>query len=235
MTADEGRGWDGVFWDIGGVILDLDSVSGAHRQFVATLVDRHDVDASVDEALETWRGTVGQHFRDRDGTEFRAARDGYAKGVTAVVGESVPAAEWRPAFDEALGDAIEPVPGATAAIRELAERDFHVGVISDVDADEGRRILDAFDVREAFDSITTSEAVGRTKPDPAMFEQAIETAGVDPERSLMIGDRYEHDIAGAASVGLQTVAFGADDGAAMDYRVDSPRDVLDIVDADGMR
>ena len=232
MTPDAPRDWEAVFWDIGGVILDLDSVAGAHRQFVATLVERYDVSASVDEALGTWRGAVGHHFRERDGTEFRAARDGYAKGVAAVVGESVPAEEWRPAFDEALDDAIEPMPGATATIEALAERDLHVGVISDVDADEGRRILDAFGVREAFDSITTSEAVGRTKPDPAMFETAIETAGVDPERSLMIGDRYEHDVDGAATAGLRPIAFGADDGPAVAYRVESLREVLAIVDGE---
>lgn len=232
MTDDHPRDWDAVFWDIGGVILDLDSVAGAHRQFVATLVERHDVDAPVDDALETWRTVVGEHFRKREGTEFRAARDGYAKGVEAVVGESIPVEEWRPAFDEALEEAVEPVPGAPETIHALAERDLHLGVISDVDADEGRRILDAFGVRDAFDSITTSEAVGRTKPDPAMFETAIEIAGVDPARSLMIGDRYDHDVAGAARAGLNSVAFGADDGPAVDYRVDSPRELLDVVDGE---
>lgn len=233
--ADEGTTdaeWEAVFWDIGGVILALDSVQGAHAEFVADLCERYRVDATVKEAVDTWRTAVGEYFREREGTEFRSARDGYHRGVEAVVGEEVPREEWQPRFDEIVRSSIEPVPGAVETIERLADRDLHVGVISDVDDAEGREMLERFGVREQFDSITTSEAVGRTKPDPAMFETALETAGVDPERSLMIGDRYEHDVKGAAESGLHGVAFGADDGPAVAYRIESPEDVLEIVDGD---
>ncbi|WP_254768984.1 HAD family hydrolase [Salinilacihabitans rarus] len=223
-------GWTAVFWDVGGVILDLDSVGAAHRRFVERLVAERDLDATVDDALETWRRTVGDYFRARDGTEFRPAREGYARGVAAVAGREVPAAEWRPLFERVAAEAIEPVPGAVEAVERLAARDLHVGVVSDVDADEGRRILETFGVREAFDSITTSEEVGRTKPDPAMFETALDRAGVAPGRSLMVGDRYEHDAAGAAALGMRTATLGDEDGPAVDYRLDSPLEVLEIVD-----
>ncbi|WP_247002095.1 HAD family hydrolase [Halosolutus gelatinilyticus] len=224
--------WEAVFWDIGGVILDLKSVRAAHTSFVADLLERYDVDRTIEEAIGAWRTTVGDYFRERDGTEFRAAREGYHRGIEAIVGEPLPAAEWRPPFREAVRDAIEPVPGAVETIEELAERDLHLGVISDVDDEEGTMMLDHFGVRERFDSITTSEAVGRTKPDPAMFETALEKAGVAPERSLMIGDRYDHDVCGAVQAGMHGVAFGADDGPAVAYRIDSPEEVLAIVDGE---
>lgn len=225
-------GWDAVFWDVGGVILDLESVQRAHRAFVEELVERHGLDVSAYDAVETWRAAVGEHFRERDGTTFRAARDGYAKGVAAVLGESLHEPTWRPLFDDALRENVEPVPGAVETIHALADRDLHLGVVSDVDTDEGHRILEEFGVREAFDSVVTSEAVGRTKPDAAMFETAVERAGVEPTRSLMVGDRYAHDVAGASAVGLQTVAFGAEDGPAVDYRIESPEEVLEIVDGE---
>ncbi|QLK27132.1 HAD family hydrolase [Natrinema zhouii] len=222
--------WEAVFWDIGGVILELDSVQGAHAEFVADLCERHAIDATVEEAINTWRTAVGDHFRERDGTEFRSARDGYHRGVTAIVGEEIPRAEWEPRFDEIVRSSIEPVPGAVETIERLAERDLHVGVISDVDDAEGRAMLERFGVREHFDSITTSEEVGRTKPDPAMFETALEKAGVDPDRSLLIGDRYDHDVKGAADAGMHGVAFGADNGPAVSYRIETPEEVLEIVD-----
>ncbi|PCR90235.1 HAD family hydrolase [Natrinema ejinorense] len=222
--------WEAVFWDIGGVILALDSVQAAHAEFVADLCDRHDVDTTLEEAVETWRTTVGDYFRERDGTEFRSAREGYHRGIEAIVGEEVPREEWNPRFEAVVRSSIEPIPGAPEAIERLAELDLHVGVISDVDDAEGRRMLERFDVRDHFDSITTSEEVGRTKPDPAIFETALEKAGVAPERSLMIGDRYDHDVKGAADMGMHGVAFGADDGPAVAYRIESPEDVLEIVD-----
>ena len=224
--------WEAVFWDIGGVILDLESVQAAHATFVAGLVERHAVDLSIEEALETWRSRVGEHFRERDGTEFRPAREAYHLGIEAVVGEEVPMDDWKPVFEQAVLAAIEPVPGAPETIERLAERDIHVGVVSDVDHDEGTAMLEQFGVRRHFDSITTSEAVGRTKPDPAMFETALEKAEAEPGRSLMIGDRYAHDIRGAAAVGMHGVAFGAEDGSAVSYRIETPKEVLAILDGD---
>ncbi len=227
--------WEAVFWDIGGVILDLESVRTAHVAFVADLLERHAVDATIEEALATWRSTVGDHFRGREGTEFRAARDGYQKGVEAVVGDQIRREEWEPAFRAAVRESIEPVPGAVETIERLANRELHVGVVSDVDDEEGKWMLERFGVRETFDSITTSEEVGRTKPDPAMFETALEKAGAEPDRSLMIGDRYDHDVRGAEEAGLHGVAFGAEDGPAVTYRIESPPEILAIIDGDRTR
>lgn len=222
--------WEAVFWDIGGVILDLESVQAAHTAFVADLLERHQVNTTIEEALNTWRTTVGDYFRERDGTEFRAARDGYHRGIEAIVGDSVPRDEWTSSFRAAVRASIEPVPDSVKTIERLAARDLHVGVISDVDDAEGREMLEHFGVYEHFDSVTTSEEVGRTKPDPAMFETALEKAGVTPERSLMIGDRYTHDVTGANEMGMHGVAFGTEDGPAISYRIESPLEVLEIVD-----
>ncbi|WP_137288589.1 HAD family hydrolase [Natronorubrum halophilum] len=225
--------WEAVFWDIGGVILELESVQSAHAAFVKGIVEERDLEMTAEAAVDTWRKAVGDHFREREGTEFQSAREAYAKGVEALIGEPLPRERWEPAFEDAVRSSIEPVPGAVETIADLAERDLHVGVISDVDDAAGKEMLEAFGVREHFDSITTSEAVGRTKPDPAMFETALEKAGVDPQRSLMIGDRYDHDVKGADEMGMRGVAFGAEDGPAVSFRIESPEDVLEIVeDAD---
>lgn len=241
---------EAVFWDIGGVILDLESVQRGHRAFVAALVDDLGLDVSTEEAVETWREAVGAHFREREGTEFRAAREAYAVGVDAVADREVPAERWRPLFADATADAIRPEPGAVEVVTRFAETDRHVGVISDVDDDEGRRILAAFDLLERFDSITTSESVGRTKPDPAMFETALSAAGVAPERSLMVGDRLEHDVRGAREAGMRAALYDpdpdptdaraderegagdADAAGSPDYRVSDLRDLLAVAGVD---
>lgn len=218
--------WDAVCWDIGGVVLDVDSVREAHRAFVEWVVDEYDVDRPQGEALDAWRTTVGDYFRERDGTEFRAARVAYGRGVETLVDEDV---EWEPTFHEIFETHIRPNPGAVETIRTLAETDLHVAVVSDVDTDEGRRILEAFGLDDAFDAVTTSEAVGRTKPDPAMFETALAAADAPASRTLMIGDRYDHDVVGAADVGMKTALYGDDDGPAVDYHLDSLTDVLDVL------
>lgn len=220
---------EAVFWDVGGVILDLESVRASHERFVGWLVDEHDLDASEEEAIDTWRTTVGQHFREREGTEFRSAQDGYEKAVEALVGEPVARDAWRPQFRSLLTDRVGQNPGARETVARIAETGRYQGVVSDADHDELLWLLSHLGVAEYFDDVTTSEEVGRTKPDPAMFETALERSGVPPERTLMVGDRYGHDMEGAKRHGIRTAAYGAEDGPAVDYRLDDLRDLLDVL------
>lgn len=196
---------EAVFFDIGGVLLDLGSVREGHRRFVAELAREHDIDA--EHALDTWRDVLGQHFRERRGTEFRSALVGYRRAVNAAVGDAADDEEWRPLFDRVTRETLRPVDGAREAIEGLAG-EVYLGVISDIDTWEAERILEGFDLYDAFDTVTTSEAVGRTKPDPAIFAAAIGKAGVSASNSVMIGDRYHNDMRGGSWAGLNTVALG---------------------------
>lgn len=219
---------DAVLWDIGGVLLDLESVRTGHEAFVAWLVESHGGDA-VDEPLATWRRTVGDYFKERDGSEFRPAREAYDRAVAAVLEESLDREAWQPTFRQCLADHLQPNPHATEAVTRLAATEHHQGVLSDIDADEGQFVLGALGVLDQFDAITTSEEVGRTKPDPAMFETALDRAGVRPERALMVGDRYRHDMEGAAQLGLRTAAYGAAAGPAVEYRLESLDELIALL------
>ena len=226
---DEPRDWQAVFWDIGGVILDTASVRRAHEAFVGAVIERYAVNATVEEGIERWRTAVGAYFRERDGTEFRSARTAYDRAVDKIAGESVPEDEWRPIFERVTTETLRPNPGAVETVERLAETKFHVGIISDVDTAEGLRILETFGVRRHFDSVTTSEMVGRTKPDRRMFDTALDAANVSASEAVMVGDRYEHDIAGSSAVGMTAIAYGADDGPETDYEIDDLREVLSII------
>ncbi len=58
-----------------------------------------------------------------------------------------------------------------------------------------------------FDSVTTSEEVGLKKPNPIIFQKALEKAKAHPGASVMIGDNFEADILGAELVGMKTIFF----------------------------
>src|SRR5690349_24059658 len=44
----------------------------------------------------------------------------------------------------------------------------------------------------------------RSKPDPAIFEHALNAIGVVPGETLFVGDNLANDIAGAAALGMHT-------------------------------
>lgn len=220
---------DAVFWDIGGVIVNLESIQSGHRNFVESLLEEYQSPLSPAEALETWRSALGEYFRGGEGTEYRTARDGYRIAIDEILTGSVDEADWESLFQQIHDDHAEPNDGAVETIRRLSEGEFHLGVISDVDDEEGERMLGTFGVRRYFDSYTSSEAVGYKKPDRRMFETALEKAGVEAEQAVMIGDRYANDMEGAHTVGMTTIAYGAEDGPAVDYYVDNLPEILELV------
>ncbi|MGJ8734151.1 YjjG family noncanonical pyrimidine nucleotidase [Cellulophaga fucicola] len=60
-----------------------------------------------------------------------------------------------------------------------------------------------------FDVIVDSEMAGVKKPNPYIFELALQKANTTADKSLMIGDSLEADILGAKSVGLHVLHFNA--------------------------
>ncbi len=58
-----------------------------------------------------------------------------------------------------------------------------------------------------FSSVTTSEEVGLKKPNPVIFQKALEKAQAKPQESLMVGDTFEADILGAEAVGMYTLFY----------------------------
>ena len=247
MTRPVPDEWDAVFFDIGGVIVNLASIRAGYAAYLREFASEHGLDP--ERAIETWRETLGAHFKAAEGTEYRTASEGYTRAFDALVDEDLSEDDWRPGFEAATRQAMETEPNVVETIRALDNAGLYLGIISDIDTWEAHRMLDLFGLDDAFDGITTSEAVGYKKPDERMFETALDAADVAPERSLMVGDRYEHDMQGARQAGLRTVAYGeriteslADvdrDGLrvngdpAVDFHVEDHREVLEVVDIRG--
>lgn len=62
-----------------------------------------------------------------------------------------------------------------------------------------------FGLDRLFSVIIDSAIVGLRKPDPAMFQLAIDRFGEKPAHGWMVGDSYSRDIVPAKRVGLKTV------------------------------
>lgn len=227
---------EAVFWDVGGVILDIGSISQAQREFVGRLVSEYDLDVTPDEARTVWRDALREHFAGREGDEYRTAREGRRKAAAALF-EGDPPADWEDRYRETTAGATGLTPGVEATMRTLDDAGLYQAIISD--ADDGLRDrIDSLGLGEYVDDVTTSEEVGYVKPHPAPFERAFEkarAAGVDPERGIMVGDKYENDMEGGSAMGLTTVAHGAEDGPAVDHRIEEIDELLSIVGVEERR
>jgi putative hydrolase of the HAD superfamily len=122
-------------------------------------------------------------------------------------------------------------------LESLRERGLKLGLVSNA-FDPGwllHRDLEQMGIAQRLDFSVFSSEVGLRKPHPAIFERALEALGVEPERSLFVGDRLYEDVRGAAEVGMTTVQaiwFRADDhpdGAEPDHQAFTQMDVLNVV------
>jgi len=75
-----------------------------------------------------------------------------------------------------------------------------------------RKMVNA-NIRQYFDVIINSEMAGVKKPNPIIFQLALNSANTTSEKSIMIGDSLEADILGAKAVGLHALHFNAHNDA----------------------
>lgn len=62
-------------------------------------------------------------------------------------------------------------------------------------------------IDQYFQRVVLSDDIGIMKPDPAIFQHALQTTGAQLEESLMIGDNPKADIEGAAGVGMDQAFY----------------------------
>jgi len=95
-------------------------------------------------------------------------------------------------------------PGAEQVLAELKRRGYVVGVISNSDGRIETLLRDA-GLLEPLSVIIDSHVVGVEKPDPRIFEIALEGTGIGPQEAVYVGDLYSLDVVGARRAGLEAI------------------------------
>jgi putative hydrolase of the HAD superfamily len=130
------------------------------------------------------------------------------------------------------------VAGTTHALLEvLRERGLKLGLVSNAIDPPWlmHRDLEREGIAERLDAAVFSSEVGWRKPHRAIFDRALESlGGVDPRRTIFVGDSLANDVAGAGALGMRTVQalwFRADDDSSApepDFQAFTQMDVLNI-------
>lgn len=174
------------------------------------VLERHGVHASAGEILQAYARSesaaeAGEYVSYAE--VLRLTFTGMARDLgfaprSAEVGTLVKALPtWVP-----FGDTV-------AALRRLAGR-YRLGIISNVDDEMLETTLAMLGVD--FDVVVTAESVGAYKPDPRMFEAALDRAaeivGGDRSKWLHAGCSLHHDMAPARAMGIPCVHVLRDSG-----------------------
>ena len=93
------------------------------------------------------------------------------------------------------------LPGVPAALRDLRRTGLTLVAVSNSDGTV-EHTLERVGLREHFDAVIDSTVVAVEKPDPRIFQLALDEVNADPSRTLHVGDLYEVDVVGARAAGL---------------------------------
>ena len=104
---------------------------------------------------------------------------------------------------------LSPVAGAKQGAQALRDAGVKVGIISNADGVMGERLrqLELVQVGPGIgveiECVIDSGAVGVMKPDPKIFQIALETIDVAPEGAWYVGDIPGIDVVGARNAGMR--------------------------------
>jgi putative hydrolase of the HAD superfamily len=104
----------------------------------------------------------------------------------------------------------KPVDGASALLKNLKEKGYRIGLISNTGRTPGETmkiILDSYGMLQYFDSMSFSCDIGHIKPGKRIFELTLKDLHAVPGASVHVGDSMLLDIYGAKTAGMKAILF----------------------------
>jgi putative hydrolase of the HAD superfamily len=198
-----------VLLDAGGVLLDLD-YAFVRRLLVARGCEVKEAEIARAEALA--RAEI--HRRVAKGGR---SRDAWRDYFHIILAHAKLPAEGHEEIIDTLWDGHHrfglwtvPVPGAVETAREMKDRGYRLGVVSNAEGRVERDLISAgFD--GIFEAVVDSHVVGVEKPDPEIFRIALERMAAQTETTVFVGDVPAVDIAGARAAGIAPVLLDRHD------------------------
>lgn len=121
--------------------------------------------------------------------------------------------------DEALAERIENnfldqilrynelVPGAGPLLDYLKNKNYHLHILSNGFQEVTYRKTLLSDIDRYFENIISADDIDVRKPQPEIFQYALQKANATKEESIMIGDDWTADVEGALSFGMDAIFF----------------------------
>ncbi|TDQ30054.1 YjjG family noncanonical pyrimidine nucleotidase [Tenacibaculum caenipelagi] len=120
---------------------------------------------------------------------------------------------YLPSFNHLFSDTIE--------VLEYLESKYHLHIITNGFKEVQNLKLEKSGIDKYFKQVITSECIGVKKPNPKVFEFALNKAQAQAYESVMIGDSYEADVMGAINSGMMAIHFSEENKSSSVQRITS--------------
>jgi putative hydrolase of the HAD superfamily len=190
-----------VYFDLGGVIVRTEFQSPREHLAERVGMTYEELVAIVFESKSAREASIGNISED-DHWKY------VARALHRPLGERD--ALYKEFFD---GDIVD--RELIAFIRSLRPK-VKTGLISNA-WDGLRPYMQREKFADAFDALTISAEVGVMKPDPAIFQHALDQLGVKPKEAVFVDD-FAENIAGCEEIGMHGILFKSVDQTLKDLK-----------------
>jgi 2-haloacid dehalogenase len=224
--------YDWVFFDADGTLFDYDAAEAAAIEGAFATCSLS-FEPGIGVRYSEINAAIWREFERGEISQDALKTERFSRLFSAI-GVAADAAVFSGHYLRILSRQAELLDGAEPIVRELAGR-ARLLLLTNGIAEVQRPRIAAAPFRDCFDEIVISGEVGAAKPDPAIFEAALDRAGRPArERVLVVGDNLGSDIAGGAASGLDTCWYnpaGQPNGHGVEptHEIAALRELLGIV------
>lgn len=193
-----------VFFDVDDTLLDTSTFAETARKAAIELMVDNGLPLNKDEAYGVLKTIIRQKGSNY-GKHFNILTEvvlGHEDPMLVALGmityHNVKIALLRP-FAETIDTLIY-----------LKSLGYRLGVISNGITIKQWEKLVRLNVYSFFDEVITSEEVGAKKPDKLIYDVALRKMNGDPEKSIMIGNKFKEDALGAVNAGMSAILVNSD-------------------------
>jgi putative hydrolase of the HAD superfamily len=223
-----------ILLDVNGTLLGYEDPWGFEKRFAAGIADYgihaepEDVRAAIRPLADQFIALKNSGKRASSDDQYRLTFTWFYRSLLEALDKQNTSTEFgsyqdiaerlydRFIYKEGFMPPYNEVPGI---LKQLKERGLRLGILSNYPT-LLEDVLRRHGIHQYFDFFVVSSVVGLEKPDPAIFDLAIQQAGCVPEQILYVGDDPDDDLRGARKAGLEMILIDRLDRMAS---VDCPR------------
>lgn len=194
-----------VLFDFGGT-LDADGIPWKDRFYPLYLAEHVEVDWDRYERAY-YDGDDALTARRLSDCSFRESLMLQVTGVLAALHRTDTALASR-LCDRFLKDSLEKIASNRDILRNLSAR-FRLGIVSNYYGNL-ERVCEECGLTPLMSVVVDSARVGFTKPDPRIFQVALDTLQLKPQEVIFVGDSLPRDMEGARRLGMPHIWLARD-------------------------
>lgn len=197
-----------VFFDLDHTLWDFDKNSALTFD---KIFKKHHVEISLETFLEVYEPVNLSYWKryrndeiDKIELRYGRLRDtfneiGFAVDETLIHNLAMDYIEFLSSFSHLFEGTLD--------LLQYLQPKYHLHIITNGFEEPQLKKMNASAITSYFKTITNAEVAGVKKPNPIIFDFALNIAKAQPKESIMIGDNYEADILGALNVGYDAIFF----------------------------